>query len=79
MACVQAEEKRRINQFVFAEDASLSLVSSNIQNIITLYQIGRLLLRAAAVRMAGLANDVIVFSRTEKWKPFLVGNIIIFV
>lgn len=30
MACIQREERDRINQFVFAEDATLSLVKNNI-------------------------------------------------
>jgi phosphopantetheinyl transferase len=59
MSCIQAEERTRINQFVHAEDATLSLI-------------GRLLLRFAAVKMLGLDNNVITFNRTDKGKPYLV-------
>lgn len=59
LACVQLEEKKRINEFVFAEDATLSLI-------------GRLLLRVAVIHLTGMKNDKVKFERTEKGKPYLV-------
>jgi phosphopantetheinyl transferase len=59
MACIQREERERINKFVFQRDAKLALV-------------GRLLLRAAIVKSECVRNGDIVFGRTEKGKPILV-------
>ena len=37
MACIQDEERERINKFVFSNDASLSLVSKNTSYYVPLY------------------------------------------
>ncbi|XP_003385372.1 PREDICTED: L-aminoadipate-semialdehyde dehydrogenase-phosphopantetheinyl transferase-like [Amphimedon queenslandica] len=59
MSLIQPEESERINQFVFKEDASLSLI-------------GRLLLRAGTAKRTGATNNEINFDRTERGKPYLV-------
>ena len=47
-----------------------SLISASVA-----VQAGRLLLRAAAVRSEGVNNTAVVYGRTEKGKPILVGQL----
>lgn len=88
MACVQREERQRINQFVFAEDAALSLVRvcecwcflSPTPPLLSpsLVQAGRLLLRAAIVEELQISNSTLRLERTTAGKPCLVcdGHVI---
>ncbi|XP_036393013.1 L-aminoadipate-semialdehyde dehydrogenase-phosphopantetheinyl transferase [Megalops cyprinoides] len=58
--CVQAEEKERIGQFVFAKDAKSAMA-------------GRLLMRKLISERMGIAWDQIHLARTAKGKPFLAS------
>ncbi|KAJ8410816.1 hypothetical protein AAFF_G00187730 [Aldrovandia affinis] len=56
--CVQAEERERIGQFVFAKDAKSAMA-------------GRLLMRKLISERVGIPWDQIHLERTAKGKPFL--------
>eukprot|EP00794_Sanderia_malayensis_P007176 gene7176-7982_t len=59
-ACISLEEKTRVHQFVFKNDAKLALV-------------GRLLIRSCINEILGIPWQDIVLKRSEKSKPYLVG------
>ncbi|KAG9331091.1 hypothetical protein JZ751_020264 [Albula glossodonta] len=58
--CVQAEERERIGQFVFAKDAKSAMA-------------GRLLMRKLISEHVGIPWDQIRLERTAKGKPFLAN------
>ncbi|CAM9607887.1 unnamed protein product [Lampetra planeri] len=59
--CIQAEERQRVSEFVFVEDAKAAMA-------------GRLLLRKAIVEMLGLPWERVRLGRTAQGKPVLLTS-----